>query len=216
VPIGSETRPRRQRAAFGPLVVDYDHRVLTPRPWTLLQSEWAAELAGAAEPGPLLELCAGAGYIGLAAAVLCGRDLVQVEADPVAADYAVRNARRAGFEQHVDVRVARLEQALDPGERFPLVIADPPYLPSIDVPRWPDDPPTAIDGGPDGLRVMRRCLELAAAHLTGRGQLLLQTAGRSQNAAVEALAGARPELRLRVAGGRAHDEQRSVLLLARR
>jgi methylase of polypeptide subunit release factors len=112
--------------------------------------------------------------------------------------------------------VARLEQALDPGERFPLVIADPPYLPSIDVPRWPDDPPTAIDGGPDGLRVMRRCLELAAAHLTGRGQLLLQTAGRSQNAAVEALAGARPELRLRVAGGRAHDEQRSVLLLARR
>ena len=85
---------------FGPLVVRYDERVLTPRPWTLMQSLWAAELAAQATAGPILELCAGAGQIGLAAAALTGRALVQVEADPVAADYARTNAAAAGRDSH--------------------------------------------------------------------------------------------------------------------
>jgi methylase of polypeptide subunit release factors len=204
-----------QRAAFGPLVVEFDDRVLTPRPWTLLQSEWAVELVRDAGPGAILELCAGAGHIGLAAAVLSGRDLVQVEADPVAAGYAVRNAARAGLVQRVDVRVARLEDALRADERFPLVIADPPYLRTVEVPRWPDDPPTAIDGGRDGLRVLTNCLEVAMLHLTEGGRLLLQVAGAEQSAAVEALLGSWPELGLRTADMRVHDERRAVMLLVR-
>ena len=79
--------------------------MLDARAWTLLQSEWAAALAAQAEPGPMLELCAGAGHIGLAAAVLAGRDLVQVEADEVAAGYAVRNAARAGWAARTQVRM---------------------------------------------------------------------------------------------------------------
>ena len=67
--------------------------------------------------------------------------------DPVAATYAVENAARAGRADRVEVRVARLEDALRPGELFPLMLADPPYLPSVEVSEWPDDPVTAIDGG---------------------------------------------------------------------
>src|SRR4051794_32540122 len=64
-------RPPIRSCAFGPIMVDYDARVLTPRDWTLGQSEWAAELArGFDVAGRMLELCAGAGHIGLAAAVL--------------------------------------------------------------------------------------------------------------------------------------------------
>jgi len=197
---------------FGPVLVRFDARVLTPRVWTLLQSRWAAELAEDAGPGPLLELCAGAGSIGLAAAALSGRELVQVELDPVAAEYARGNAAVAGLAGRVEVRQRPLEAALGPDERFPLILADPPYLSSEDIVRWPHDPPTAIDGGADGLAVVRRCLAVAAAHLSPGAPLLLQVAGARQAAAVgDVVAGA--GLPLRPVELREVDAARAVLLL---
>ncbi|HVU92024.1 MAG TPA: RsmD family RNA methyltransferase [Jatrophihabitans sp.] len=197
--------------SFGPLVIEYDERVLTPRPWTLAQAEWAAELSATAPPGPLLELCAGAGHIGLAAAVRTGRALVPVEADPVAASYAVSNAARAGAAGAVEVRTARLATALRPGERFALVLADPPYLRTADTARWPADPRTAIDGGPDGLDVVRECLSVAAAALAAGGALLLQVAGPAQAAEVAVLA----QGTFRAEAMRVTDPERAVQLLRR-
>ena len=165
---------------FGPIVVRYDDRVLAPRPWTLLQSEWAAELARDAAPGPILELCAGAGHIGLAAAVLSGRDLVQVEQSEVAATHAARNADAAGYAGRVQVRTGPMQHALSDGEEFPVVVADPPYLPTHQVGDWPRDPVLAIDGGVDGLDLVRVCLRVAADHLCDGGHLVLQVAGPEQ------------------------------------
>jgi hypothetical protein len=71
--------PIRQTVRFGPLLVDFDRRVLRPRPWTLRQCIWAAELSDGLGGGPILELCAGAGHIGLVGAMMTDRDLVQVE-----------------------------------------------------------------------------------------------------------------------------------------
>lgn len=198
---------------FGPVEVEFDERVLTPRPWTLVQSEWAAESAAQCPPGPLLELCAGAGHIGLAAAVLSGRRLVQVEADPVAAGYARANAARAGRADLVDVRTEPMATALRPGERFPVMLADPPYLRSTDTARWPADPLTAIDGGPDGLAVIRSALAVASAHLLSGGQLLLQVAGPRQAVEVSALL---PRAGLVRRALRAVDAERAVLLAVRR
>jgi release factor glutamine methyltransferase len=207
--VGSRSCP------FGPLLVQFDERVLTPRAWTFQQSEWAVELAAAAEPGPMLELCAGAGHIGLAAAVLAGRDLVQVEADPVAASYARSNAARAGWSQRVEVRNVGLEEALQPQERFGVIIADPPYLPSADIKRWPEDPPMAIDGGTDGLDLVRACLQLAALHLTQAGQLLLQIAGPSQAQHISDLLAATPDWELFRGELRVIDDERAILLITR-
>jgi release factor glutamine methyltransferase len=197
---------------FGPLVIEYDNQVLEPRPWTYQQSEWAAEVAQLAPPGPLLEVCAGAGQIGLAAAVLAARDLVQVEADPVAAGYAHSNAARAGWADRVEIRVARLQSALAPDERFSVIIADPPYLPSADLERWPDDPPLAINGGDDGLDLVRACLELADQHLSAEGKLVLQTAGTAQNRQVAQLLATTG---LAVVAERVTDEHRALLLIGR-
>jgi methylase of polypeptide subunit release factors len=207
--------PASRTCRFGPLLVEYDERVLAPRAWTLQQTTWAVELAADAPAGPLLELCAGAGHIGLAAAVLADRDLVQVEADPVAAGYAVANAARAGWAERVEVRTARLADAVRPGERFALVLADQPYLPSSDVRRWPEDPVTAIDGGADGLDVIRTCLDVAVAHLTAGGHLLLQVAGPGQADRVCGLTGAGPEPWLRRQGVRVVDDERAILLFVR-
>src|SRR3954462_15106293 len=87
-----------QRTAFGPLTVTFDASVLRPRPWTAAQGEWAAELAttGTAPDGPLLELCSGAGQIGLVAAIRSGRPLVQVDASQPACRFARANADAAG------------------------------------------------------------------------------------------------------------------------
>lgn len=204
-----------QSRVFGPVVVRYDERVLTPRPWTLLQSRWAAELADRVPAGPMLELCAGAGQIGLAAAVLTGRALVQVEADPVAAGYARSNAAAAGCADRVQVRNAPMQTALTAGELFPIVIADPPYLTTADVPRWPSDPVTAIDGGADGLALTRVCLQVAVEHLTADGVLLLQVAGETQARAVLDLLGAPEGFALAHQQTRHHDAERAVMLLRR-
>lgn len=207
--------PSPRRCRFGPLVVHYDKRILRPRPWTLEQSRWAVELAATAPSGPIVELCAGAGHIGLAAAVLADRDLVQVEADPHAVHYAMLNAARAGWAGRTEIRRRPLQVALHPGELFALMIADPPYLRTVEVSRWPDDPTSAIDGGADGLDLVRACLTVAADHLTATGQLLLQVAGPVQGGQVSSMLGAARQLRLRERAMRVLDAKRAVLLVGR-
>lgn len=174
---------------FGPLEIEYDERVLRPRPWTEQQGRWAAELLAAAPPGPVLELCCGAGHIGLLAIALEPRPLVAVDDAEAACGYARSNAVAAGLGHLVDVRRARLEQALAPEESFVLVVADPPWVPSPEVGRHPQDPSSAIDGGPDGLDVARACLRVAAAHLAPGGQVLVQLGSRAQASALAAEAG---------------------------
>jgi len=160
--------------AFGRLTIAYDDRVLEPRPWTVLQSDWAAELLAEAPDGPVLELCTGAGHIGLLAVADTERHLVAVDASSSACAWARSNAGAHGMADRVEVREGRLEEAVRPLERFALVIADPPWVPRAEVGRFPDDPPTAIDGGPAGLDVARACLAVGAQVLAPGASLLLQ------------------------------------------
>ena len=159
---------------FGSLNVTYDPRVLAPRPWTIAQSYWASEAAAWAPPGPILELHCGAGHIGLAAAHLSKRSLVQIDRDAVACELARLNADHAGLGEETEVRLAAIPRGLLDAERFPVIIADPPYVPTSEVARHPDDPVGAIDGGRDGLDEVRCCVELAARHLDEKGLFILQ------------------------------------------
>jgi methylase of polypeptide subunit release factors len=194
---------------FGPIRVTFDDRVLRPRPWTLRQASWAGELTADLPPGGVLELCSGAGHIGQAAAVLTGRPLVQVDVDQHACALAEANAAANGIAD-AHVRCGDLEEVLAPGERFALVLADPPYLPQDEVDAWPGDPDHAIDGGPDGLDLLRRCLTVAGRHLRPGGAVLLQTLGRAQ---LEDLAADLADAGLALAEVRVEDERRAVALL---
>src|SRR5947209_7641166 len=111
-----------EQMAFGPLTVTFDASVLRPRPWTAAQGEWASELVatGAAPDGPLLELCSGAGQIGLVATALSGRPLLQVDASQPACRFARANADAAGpdIAERVSIRCAPFEQALHEDESF--------------------------------------------------------------------------------------------------
>jgi methylase of polypeptide subunit release factors len=163
-----------QHATFGGLDIAWDARVLEPREWTLEQSLWAARLLPDLPPGPVLELCSGAGQIGLRAVLDSDRPLVCVDANPVAATYTRENARAAGMEDRVVVRSGLIEEVLEPGEQFPMIIADPPWVPRDEITQFPEDPRLAIDGGSDGMEVVRTCVGVIADHLSPGGTALLQ------------------------------------------
>lgn len=166
--------------AFGRLHITFDGRVLRPRSWTQAQSTWAAEIIREAPAGQVLELCAGAGQIGLLAVLGSTRCLLCVDVDPVACEFARQNAEAAGLTSRVEVREGPMDVVLREGERFAVVIADPPWVPRDDVGRYPEDPLLAIDGGPDGMDLARLCVDVARRHLLPGGVLLLQVGSVEQ------------------------------------
>lgn len=174
----------RTTILFGSLSIAYDDRVLVPRAWTTLQSRWAQELLATAPQGPVLELCSGVGHIGLLAVDGGERRLVCVDLDPVACEFAVGNARAAGRGELVEVHNVDLG-AFVSDELFPLIVADPPWVPSQLVPCFPEDPVGAIDGGPDGLRLARECVRVIDRHLHAQGAALLQLGPEGQAAGIE-------------------------------
>lgn len=197
---------------FGPLAISFDERVLRPRPWTLAQATWGAELAEVLPPGPVAELCAGVGHIGLALAAAVLRDLVLVDADPHACELARANAKAARLESRVDVRVAAVDAALAPDERFALILADPPWVPSDGTEEFPDDPQGAIDGGDDGLDLARECVQVIGRHLAPGGAAILQLGDASQAAAMAEHLEQHPELGVKVGEVR-HPQANGVLVL---
>ena len=201
--------------AMGGLLFSYDHRVLAPRPWTEAQSRWARDLLDEVPDGPVLELCSGAGHIGLLAILGNRRSLVMVDADEVACSFAQRNASAAGLQERVEVRRGRLEEEVRPGEVFPLVIADPPWVPSSAVDRFPEDPVLAIDGGVDGLGPTRSCLQVIDQHLDPAGCAVLQVGGAAHVKGIGRWLESRPSARLQVSETRTFGD-RGVLVLLRR
>lgn len=194
---------------FDGLEIAYDDGVLEPRDWTVEQSRWAIDLLAELPDGPVLELCSGAGQIGLVVAVGTGRLVVQVDGDEEACAFARRNAEVNAAV--ADVRCAPLEAALAEEERFHLVLADPPYVPAGEVDRFPEDPADTIDGGADGLDVARACLGVASPHLHDGGYLLLQLGGERQAATISQEAPGFEPVETRSFG-----PDRSLLLLRRR
>ncbi len=185
----------KQRASFGPIDVVFDDDcVLAPRPWTLLQSAMAVERARTGTPETILELHCGAGHIGQAAAAWLRRPIVQVDDDPVCCGWSVDNAARNGIRSLV--MCANTNALPIPPTSCALVIADPPYVPSSETARYPEDPQHSIDGGDDGLDGIRATLVAVAPVLRREGRLLLQVRGPAQAESASALAAlVHPELR---------------------
>jgi len=158
-----------------------DRRVLVPRPDTETLVEVALRRTKAANlQGEALDLCTGSGCVAIAFSRrrptwrVTGTDL-----SPGAVLVARENAARLGAVWGVDFVESDLDTAVPAGQRFDLVTGNPPYIPSGDIAGLDADvrdhePRLALDGGKDGLELVRRILPLAFRRLRSGGVLALE------------------------------------------
>ena len=92
-----------------------------------------------------------------------------------------------------DVKIIKSDMfgALDPKEKFTLIVSNPPYIPAEEIenldPEVRDhDPRLALDGGEDGLDFYRVIASDAPGYLMPGGQVLLEI-GHDQGETVPAL-----------------------------
>jgi release factor glutamine methyltransferase len=159
---------------------------LVPRPETELLAEWALELLPSAVATPLvIDVGTGTGCIACAIGWERARArVIALEASPCAVALARDNVAALGLSGSVTVEVSDLFSALT-AVCADLIVSNPPYLPtdliatlSPEVSRH--DPRIAMDGGPDGLAVIRRIVAQAPAWLVPGGALVLETGGDAQ------------------------------------
>lgn len=166
------------RREFYGLVLRVDRRVLIPRPDTEALVDVALERTEKRSMfGNALDLCTGSGCVAIAFAKR--RPTWRVTAVDVSEDalaLAQENALRQSVVFGMRFLRADVGQALGLGSRFDLVTANPPYIPSADIaqldPAIRDfEPSLALDGGADGLDVIRRIVSQAPSRLEPGGVL---------------------------------------------
>jgi release factor glutamine methyltransferase len=160
--------------------------VLVPRPETEHLVDWALACLHGAPAVQVADLGTGSGAIALALArARPDAQVTAVDRSPAALAVAQVNGQRLGLA--VRWLAGDWWQPLA-GERFDLVVSNPPYIADADahLPALRHEPLEALVAGPDGLDALRRIIEGAPAHLRPGGCLLLEH-GHDQGAAVRAL-----------------------------
>lgn len=163
---------------FHGLSLQVSPAVLVPRPDTEVLVDWALELMGremAGRPAPeVVDLGTGSGAIALAVkhrhpAARVGA----VDLSEAALAVARGNAQRLGLA--VDFRAGSWWQPLA-GQRFDLVLSNPPYIAGGDphLAALAHEPALALTPGGDGLDAIRQIVAGAPAHLVPGGWLLLE------------------------------------------
>jgi len=178
-----------KRAFFG-MMFDVDNSVLIPRPETegLVERVLAIATGGWMGGSPLIaDVGTGSGCIAVALAVrLPGARLLACDTSAAALAVARRNTDR----HNVSARVRFVPGDLLSGvnDQLDVIVSNPPYIASAaigglapEIARY--EPRSALDGGPDGLDVIRRLVAQAPARLRSGGAMILEI-GEGQGSAV--------------------------------
>jgi release factor glutamine methyltransferase len=146
--------------------------VLIPRPETEILLEEAIKLI---EPEglPVLDVGTGSGILALALAKKFPRlEIIAADISPAALALARKNSEGLGNIRHVECDLLK-EESLP--ERFQMIVANLPYIPTGQIDglmrEVRHEPRLALDGGADGLDLIRR--------------LVTQSAGRTRYLALE-------------------------------
>lgn len=168
--------------------------VFVPRRRTEFLAAQAVALARVARTGVpvvVVDLCCGSGSVG--AAVLAAIEPVELHATDI--DPAAVRCARGNIGSGGKVYQGDLYQPLPASlrGRIDVLVANAPYVPTAEIALLPSEArayetQVALDGGPDGLDVVRRIISAAPAWLAPGGFLLVETSKEQAPAAVTALA----------------------------
>lgn len=168
---------------FRHIVMRCEKGVLIPRPETEILVDACLEALSGLEAPRVLEIGTGTGCIALSLATEHpGTRVIATDVAPQAVALATRNRDALALGAVVEVvecdLATRVPQVLMGS--FDLLVSNPPYIPSAvlenEVPPEVKDhePHLALDGGPDGLDVFRRLLDLAPVALRAGGTMALE------------------------------------------
>jgi release factor glutamine methyltransferase len=174
---------------FHSLDLAVDARVLVPRPDTETTVEAALALLAADAAGRIVDVGTGSGAIALALKKeRPALEVLAVDRSPDAAAVARANAERLGLA--VEVLEGDLLAPVAARAPFVLIVSNPPYIASAEIATLAvevrKEPMAALDGGKDGLDVIRRLVSDAPPLLDAGGALVLEV-GAGQAPAVAAL-----------------------------
>lgn len=170
-------------AWLGGLRFQVDERVLIPRSYfvEILPTQVDPWTGDPSKVRRVADVCTGSGCL----AVLLARhyrkaavDGLDLSADALAV--AAVNVRRHRLSARVRLVKSNLLKAA-PAGRYDVILSNPPYEPSAHVDALPEEfkrePRLALDGGPDGLDLIRMLIRQSAARLTPGGILMIEVGG---------------------------------------
>ncbi|MGC0333806.1 release factor glutamine methyltransferase [Streptomyces sp. SAI-170] len=187
-------------AEFAGLRITVEPGVFVPRRRTEFLVRQA--LAEVPDARVVVDLCCGSGALGAALAAALGPvELHAADIDPAAVACARTNTAAAGGRVHEGDLFEALPAQLR--GRIDILAANVPYVPTGEVGLLPaeareHEPLVALDGGADGLDVLRRVATEAPQWLAPGGRLLVETSEHQAPAAIEAFTAAGLTTRLAV------------------
>lgn len=154
--------------------------VLIPRPDTEVLVMELIERARNLPAPKILDLGTGSGCIAVTTAVnLAHAHVTAVDVSPTALQVARENAERHKVDPRLEFFAGDLFAPIPAGKKFDFIVSNPPYIPSGELAGLQQDvrkhePQLALDGGPDGLDVIRRIVADLPAFLGENGTFLLE------------------------------------------
>jgi release factor glutamine methyltransferase len=167
--------------SFCGLEIEVNQDVLIPRPETeaLAERSWRL-LQRQSSPSQALDLCTGSGCLAIAIASHCeGATVHATDISLEALAVARRNVERHSLQNRIALFQGDLFQSLPRNSQYGLIVSNPPYIPSGDIPALQPEvrdhePMLALDGGIDGLTIIRQIEAEAPNHLVAGGWLLME------------------------------------------
>jgi release factor glutamine methyltransferase len=154
--------------------------VLIPRPETEILAETVLKNASCPkDPGKkcsILEIGTGSGCIAVSLArILPQAHITATDISAAALRVAKENAKLHAVEKRINFIRCDLFPA---GGKHKLIVTNPPYIPTEAIqklqPEIQYEPGLALDGGSDGLGLIRRIIKQASSHLEKEGLLILE------------------------------------------
>lgn len=154
--------------------------VLIPRPDTETLVMAVLDAAKSQANPRILDLCTGSGCVAIAVAKNCpAAQVTATDISPAALAVARENAAKHKVTDRVELREGDLFAAVPDGLRFDMIVANPPYVTTAELETLAQDirkfePRSALDGGADGLDIVRRIIREAPSYLNPGGRLFLE------------------------------------------